>query len=248
MMLLGVVGVAVLTGGELLGAGFRSSVGLAFGLDPLSGFFLAVLALTAVPTLIFARDYLPGSHGARALGALTAAFLLALVGVLAARDVIGFLGFWELMTLVPAAAILVSRRDGEVRSAVYAYLAITHLGGAGVWIALLVLCTSRRDRRPRRARGRRQRRPDARSDRGAGRLRDQGRVHPAALLAAACASGCAGAPVGADVGDDDQGRAVRADPGRVPVARRDAAVARARAPGDRPDLLARRRPVGARPA
>ena len=70
MLLLGVVGIAVLTGGEVLGAGFRSSVGLAFGLDPLSGFFLAVLALTAVPTLIFARDYLPGSHGARALGAL----------------------------------------------------------------------------------------------------------------------------------------------------------------------------------
>ncbi len=139
MMVLGVVGVAVLTGGDVLGAGFRSSVGLAFGLDPLSGFFLSVLALTAVPTLIFARDYLPGSHGARALGALTAAFLLSLVGVLAARDVIGFLGFWELMTLVPATAILVSRRDREVRSAVYAYLAITHLGGAGVWIALLAL-------------------------------------------------------------------------------------------------------------
>jgi len=139
MGLLGVVGVVVLTGGEALGAGFRSSVGLAFGLDPLSGFFLAVLALTAVPTLIFARDYLPASPGARAIGALTAAFLVTLVGVLAARDVISFLAFWELMTLIPATGILVSRRDREVRSAVYAYLAITHLGGAGVWVALLAL-------------------------------------------------------------------------------------------------------------
>ena len=68
-----------------------------------------------MPTLIFARDYLPGGHGARALGALTAAFLLSLVGVLAARDVIGFLAFWELMTLVPAAAILVA--DATRRSA-----------------------------------------------------------------------------------------------------------------------------------
>jgi hydrogenase-4 component B len=139
MMLLGVVGVAVLTGGDVLGATFRSSVGLAFGLDPLSGFFIAVLALTAVPALIFARDYLPASHGARAVGALTGAFLLSLVGVLTARDVVSFLGFWELMTLVPAAAILASGRDEAVRSAVYAYLAITHLGGAGVWIALLAL-------------------------------------------------------------------------------------------------------------
>ena len=43
------------------------------------------------------------------------------------------------MTLVPAAAILVARRDAPVRAAVFAYLAITHLGGAGVWIAMLAL-------------------------------------------------------------------------------------------------------------
>jgi hydrogenase-4 component B len=139
MTLLGAVGVAVLTGGDVLGASFRSAIGPAFGLDPLSGFFLTVLALTAVPTLTFARDYLPASPGARAVGALTAAFLLSLVGVLAARDVVSFLGFWELMTLVPAAAILVARREEAVRAAVYAYLSITHLGGAGVWIALIAL-------------------------------------------------------------------------------------------------------------
>ena len=124
---------------SVLGGGFRSTIGLAFGLDPLSGFFLAVLALSSVPTLAFARDYLPARPGARALGLMTGAFLLSLLGVLSARDVIGFLSFWELMTLVPAAAILIGRRDQTVRSAVYAYLAITHLGGAGVWIALLVL-------------------------------------------------------------------------------------------------------------
>ena len=139
MALLGFDGIAVLTGGDALGAAFRSTIAPALGLDPLSGFFLAVLALTAVPTLVFARDYLPASPGARGVGTLTAAFLLALVGVLTARDVTSFLAFWELMTLIPAAAILVARRDQAVRSAVYAYLAITHLGGAGVWIALLTL-------------------------------------------------------------------------------------------------------------
>ena len=43
---------------------FHSTVGPAFGLDPLSGFFLALLAFTAIPTLLFARDYLPGSPDA----------------------------------------------------------------------------------------------------------------------------------------------------------------------------------------
>jgi hydrogenase-4 component B len=139
MLVLGVVGIAVLTGDQALGSPFRSSIGPAFGLDQLSGFFVAVLGVTAVPTLLFARDYLPGSAGERGVGALTAGFLLSLVGVLAARDVTTFLAFWELMTLLPAAAILVAKRDASVRGAVYAYLAITHLGGAGVWIALLVL-------------------------------------------------------------------------------------------------------------
>ena len=65
--------------------------------------------------------------------------MLALVGVLAARDVATFLAFWELMTLVPAAAILVARRERAVRRAVFVYLAITHLGGTGVWVAMLTL-------------------------------------------------------------------------------------------------------------
>jgi hydrogenase-4 component B len=137
--LLGLAGVLELTSGSRVGSPFSSALAPAFGVDGLSGFFLAVLALAAVPTLVYARDYLPGSSGERALGTLMAAFLLALVGVLLARNVVSFLAFWELMTLVPAAAILVSKRDASVRAAVYAYLAITHLGGAGVWIAMLVL-------------------------------------------------------------------------------------------------------------
>jgi hydrogenase-4 component B len=136
---LGAAGTAVLLDGNAIGAPFASTIAPAFGLDPLSGFFLAVLALTAVPTLVFARDYLPARPAARALGAMTSLFLIALVGVLAARDVTSFLAFWELMTLVPAAAILIAGRGRAVRSAVYAYLAITHIGGAGVWIALLAL-------------------------------------------------------------------------------------------------------------
>jgi hydrogenase-4 component B len=136
MALLGAAGAWSLFGGMSIGAeGFHEGVSPALGLDPLSGFFLAVLALVAVPTLVYARAYL----ASRAAGALAAAFLLSLAGVLAARDAVTFLAFWELMTLIPAAAILVGRRDPPVRSAVQAYVAITHLGGAGVWIALLAL-------------------------------------------------------------------------------------------------------------
>jgi len=137
--LLGASGAGVLLDEHPIGAAFRDDISPAFGLDPLSGFFVLVLAVTTVPALIFARDYLRDSAAPRAIASLTALFLLAVVGLLSARDVTTFLAFWELMTLLPAAAIIASRRDEAVRAAVFAYLAITHLGGAGVWIALLSL-------------------------------------------------------------------------------------------------------------
>ncbi len=138
-----------------------------------------------------------------------------------------FLAFWELMTLVPAAAILVAGATRRSARAVYAYLAITHLGGAGVWVAMLVLAHHG-------AIGD----PAALAAAGAGA---QTLVAVAALIGFGTKAGliplhawlprahpvAPAPPVGADVGDDDQGRALRADPRRVRVARRDAAVARA---------------------
>lgn len=111
----------------------------ALGLDGLSVFFMLVVAVAAVPALLFARDTPRETPQRRLLDGLTVAFVLALLLVLVARDVVTFLAGWELMTLIPASAILVARREAPVRRAVFVYLAITHLGGVGVWVALLVL-------------------------------------------------------------------------------------------------------------
>jgi hydrogenase-4 component B len=124
-----------------VGVPFTGTIGPRFGLDPLSAFFALLVAATAVPALLAARDGLRGSPARRPLTALTGAFLLALIGLLAARDVTTFLGCWELMTLLPAAAILVARRDAPVRHTVFVYLAVTHIGGAGVWVAVLLLAS-----------------------------------------------------------------------------------------------------------
>ena len=68
--------------------------------------------------------------------------MLALAGVLLARDPLTFLTCWELMTLVPAAIILVGRHDEAARRTTFVYVSMTHLGGAGVWIAVLLLAES----------------------------------------------------------------------------------------------------------
>ncbi|MFT3863405.1 MAG: proton-conducting transporter membrane subunit [Solirubrobacterales bacterium] len=137
--LAGAVGAAVLCGAAPVGAGFRDGLEPALGIDGLSGFFLVTIALVALPSLLYADEYLRGARNERLLVALGGLFLLSLGGVVTARDPSLFLASWELMTMAPAAAILARRSDAEVRHVVFVYLAVTHLGGAGVWICLLTL-------------------------------------------------------------------------------------------------------------
>ena len=139
MALLGIGGALVLFGAPVLGAPFQSNLDPTLGIDRLTGFFLATLALIAVPALVYARGYLADAARSRVLVALSGLFLLTLTGVVTARDPSTFLAFWELMTLVPATAILVRHSDAAVRRAVFVYLAVTQLGGAGVWICVLAL-------------------------------------------------------------------------------------------------------------
>jgi hydrogenase-4 component B len=137
--LLGAAGGCVLASGHPVGAGFRGDVHAAFGIDGLSGLFLLVIAVVGAPAALFARDALKMDSQGRSLAVATGVFLLALVGFVCARDASTFLGSWELMTLVPAGAILLARQDREARHGVFVYLAITHIGGAGVWVSMLVL-------------------------------------------------------------------------------------------------------------
>jgi hydrogenase-4 component B len=135
-----VAGFWVLAAGDELGAAFTSAFDPRFGVDGLSGLFLGTLGLVAAPTLVFSMRYLEPTPGGRVVGVLTAAFLLALAAVVCARDPLTFLAGWELMTLLPAALILVARAgDRHARETVFSYVAITHLGGAGTWIAILML-------------------------------------------------------------------------------------------------------------
>ena len=83
----------------------------------------------------------PAADGrGRAIAALTAVFVLVLAAVLCARDPLSFLLGWELMTLLPAAVILVAHGATRAsRHVVFTYVAITHLGGVGTWVAVLLL-------------------------------------------------------------------------------------------------------------
>ncbi len=136
---LGAAGLSALVSGETWGASFTSELTPHAGIDGLTGVFLLTLALVACPALVFASSYVAKTSRGRLTGVLTAAFLLSLIGVLCARDALSFLFLWELITLVPAAIILLGSATESARRTVFTYVAITHLGGAGTWIALLLL-------------------------------------------------------------------------------------------------------------
>ena len=136
---IGIAGAAAFLSSRVVGATFSSSIKPALGVDSLSGFFLLTLAVVALPALLYATSSLPSQPAPRIIGSLTGFFLIALAGVIVARDVTTFLACWELMTVIPAATILLTHHERDARRSVYVYLAMTHLGGSGVWICMLVL-------------------------------------------------------------------------------------------------------------
>jgi hydrogenase-4 component B len=136
----GVFGFWTLAAGDVLGAPFTSTFDPQLGVDGLSAFFLGVLGVVGAPAFVFSMRYLEPTASGRAVGALGACFVLALALVLLARDPLTFLLGWELMTIVPAVVILATRGSSSAaRRSVFTYVAVTHLGGAGTWIAILLL-------------------------------------------------------------------------------------------------------------
>ena len=142
-IMLGTAGFVALLAGTSAGTGFSSGFDPHFGVDGLTAFFLGTLGLVAAPTLAFSKGYLQPDARGRVVAALTAAFVVVLAAVLCARDPLTFLAAWELMTLLPAALILVAHGAARnARRSVFTYVAVTHLGGAGTWIAILLLASA----------------------------------------------------------------------------------------------------------
>ncbi|MFN8124543.1 MAG: proton-conducting transporter membrane subunit [Thermoleophilia bacterium] len=139
LLCVGAGGAWAAIGDEAAGHAFTSVISPAFGIDRFSGTMLALVAGVALPAALACISYL--RHVARpgAVASLFGCFVLALAGVVTARDPSALLACWELMTLLPAVASLVADASPHVRRAMFEYLAITHIGGAGVWAAVLVL-------------------------------------------------------------------------------------------------------------
>ena len=103
-------------------------------LDPLSAFFVLLIAVGAVAAVLYSRGYLSHAldrkspaHVSLHYTALTV-MSLSMLGVVASDGGYSFLFFWELMTVASFILILFDAERREVRRAALSYLIMMHIG------------------------------------------------------------------------------------------------------------------------
>lgn len=148
--LLGAVGALVLAIAGMAGRVFQINLleilplggGVALGMDRTSAFFVLVIAVGAIPAALYSigytRDY-EGKHSLAAAGAALNLFLVAMVLVTLARNVLTFLALWEAMSLASYFLVMTENDKQETQSAGLIYLAMTHGGFALLLIGFLLL-------------------------------------------------------------------------------------------------------------
>ncbi len=103
----------------------------AFGVDPLSAWFLLVILGAGLASLVYGTFYLTAEaeHGSVPFGRVAFSLLLAaLTLVVTAQAVVPFLAAWELMALGGYFAVVFDDRRDDVRRAGLVYLVATHAG------------------------------------------------------------------------------------------------------------------------
>jgi hydrogenase-4 component B len=102
----------------------------AYGLDPLSAWFVLIILGVGANIAVYGTAYLGHERPGRRVGSphlLLAVLLVALVGVVTARTVVAFLAAWEVMAIAAWLLVIFERDRAEVRQAGLVYLVLTHL-------------------------------------------------------------------------------------------------------------------------
>ncbi len=113
--------------------------GIQLALDPLGGFFMALVGAVAVAVGPYAAGYARRGH----LGPVTLAVLPVFVGAMlvvpAAGSVTTFLLAWESMAIASLILVLDEHTRPQVRSAALVYAVMTQLGFASILVGLMIL-------------------------------------------------------------------------------------------------------------
>jgi hydrogenase-4 component B len=130
-------GTVSLTISQLLPVG-----GIELGIDRLSAFFIAVIAIGAVPATLYAFGYTRGYEGRYSLAGMGAAlnlFLASMILVVMARNALTFLALWEAMSLASYFLVMTENDNHKTQRAGWLYFVMAHAGFACLLIGFLFL-------------------------------------------------------------------------------------------------------------
>lgn len=124
-----------------------SDLPLAYGLfvDKLSAFFILVISITAFAVSIYSIGYVREYYGKKNigyLGFLYNIFILSMILVVSANNVVMFLIVWELMSIISYLLVLFEHEKEEARKAGFIYIVMTHIGTGFIILAFMILAGS----------------------------------------------------------------------------------------------------------
>jgi hydrogenase-4 component B len=110
--------------------------GLELALDPLGGFFLALIGMVTTAASIYAIGYAGGDPRGRFA---YHAFVVSMCVVPQAANALTFLLAWELMALASYVLVLHERQDPAAEGAAWVYAVMTHAGLGCLLLGMLLL-------------------------------------------------------------------------------------------------------------
>jgi hydrogenase-4 component B len=113
-----------------------------FLFDPLSLFFLAVIAIVSLPSLVYSIGYLKNQFSRPRvlyLNILTVFFIISMAGVVISGHLLVFLVAWELMSLVSFFLVAFEYEHEQSIKASVIYIVMTHVGTAFIIAGFMLL-------------------------------------------------------------------------------------------------------------
>lgn len=110
--------------------------------DPLSIFFLLVIAVVSVPSAVYSIGYMRHEYPSGKIAfawVLLSVFVFAMASVVSAGNLLFFLIAWEIMSLVSYFLVVFDHESGKSISAGTIYIIMTHIGTAFIIFAFLLL-------------------------------------------------------------------------------------------------------------
>ncbi|MCK9574130.1 MAG: hypothetical protein M0R20_07055 [Candidatus Omnitrophica bacterium] len=113
-----------------------------FLFDPLAVFFLAVIFIVFLPSLVYSFSYLKGEYSVAKIilaQVLLFVFVLSMALVVSVSDCLMFLIFWEIMSLVSYFLVIFDTEHTKSIQAGLIYIVMTHIGTGFIIAAFMIL-------------------------------------------------------------------------------------------------------------